>query len=827
VFGFNVKKFSGQKTSRPAKVNLHVETLETRELMSAAPLAATMGPIAPLPQQEQTAVIQTIGVDTNYVAGDYVTFLNSAANNAVSGNNGEVVDPTRPPPTTNTTGLAIINSLTDATVRDLALARYQADGWISREDLIDIFNAGSKNFLDLSNNAFASMKKLIDYGAKVNMPDYVRFLGHKVMNASTTGTPNAPTFQGYVNDFFLGLNRPTTGAGTSGYNQVNEPLWNGNPRAEDIHVRAGGYMWSNWLMTGLEEIVARNPSYITSMFINNADNTYTVRFFDLNGAPIYVTVDNYLPSSAAEFGHNYTCKVLWPALIIKAYAQANAYSNKLKTLDGSWANSYTAVGMPKNGVSHSTNADPTWIWKAITGLNGTSVAATNQSLIVEKWLQGHFVALKTAPLGYASIAGIGKRDGASILLYPGHVRKPNDLNPTQHWYALVNYVPDAEWGGRFTVTQDGKRFVEVAGKVLASNFSGWVSTTGSTPPVPVAKAATVGDGVNIQNAVEISHFLNNNTGQFVDQDGDVYTVKLTGPGKVHVQIDDPDGDGNGPIAQIRVLDSNAVASSLAVTVKKAKGGDGAVTIGDIEGQAFKSINAAASDLVGAITVDGHLGGLTLRSATDAAHVEAASLGTLTTKGDFDANLKLHGSSAALDLNSANIGGGISDSVWSILGDVGTLTVKGNVFNWGASIQGSLNKGAFAEMNHARLSVAHSVQSMAMKNFLNSHLLAGVVPTVAGYSLLPGIAAGNRGQIGSFTVSGVAKSRDAAFANSNVVANKIGKATLASVQVDNLGVAYGVIAHESIGAVTVKSPKFVYNPAITSPQSIDDFVVKVI
>ena len=62
-------------------------------------------------------------------------------------------------------------------------------------------------------------------------------------------------------------------------------------------------------------------------------------------------------------------------------------------------------------------------------------------------------------------------------------------------------------------------------------------------------------------------------GTYVDSDGDSYTIKLSGPGTARIRLDDPDGDGRGPIESI-LLTGTTAKSSLSITVKKAAAGDG-------------------------------------------------------------------------------------------------------------------------------------------------------------------------------------------------------------------------------------------------------------
>src|SRR5262249_29712977 len=137
-------------------------------------------------------------------------------------------------------------------------------------------------------------------------PDYVQFLAAKVMSATT----NAETLKRNVENFFLGLDRPD-GHGSldngiydpgdarhpriGGYEQANKPPWNDYPSPHDVDQSVGARI--SWLLTGLEEVASRKRADIMSMFIDNGDHTYTVRFHSqIDGSPFYVTVDNYLPS---------------------------------------------------------------------------------------------------------------------------------------------------------------------------------------------------------------------------------------------------------------------------------------------------------------------------------------------------------------------------------------------------------------------------------------------------------------------------------------------------------------------------------------------------
>ena len=85
---------------------------------------------------------------------------------------------------------------------------------------------------------------------------------------------------------------------------------------------------------------------------------------------------------------------------------------------------------------------------------------------------------------------------------------------------------------------------------------------------------------------------------FTDADGDLFKVKITGPGTATVTLLDPDHDGNGAIDSI-VLADTKTKSVLKISVTQAGAGDGRVDVGAIMGAKIGSINALKANLTGA------------------------------------------------------------------------------------------------------------------------------------------------------------------------------------------------------------------------------------
>jgi hypothetical protein len=108
------------------------------------------------------------------------------------------------------------------------------------------------------------------------------------------------------------------------------------------------------------------------------------------------------------------------------------------------------------------------------------------------------------------------------------------------------------------------------------------------------------------------------TQNFVDADGDRYSVKLSGPGTLVVAVDLPDVNGHGPIGSVTLTGTTA-RSALTVSISKVFG-DGVVSIGSIADSGdLASITATHSDLAGSgIDIGGRLGKVHLRNVLDGA-----------------------------------------------------------------------------------------------------------------------------------------------------------------------------------------------------------------
>ena len=208
------------------------------------------------------------------------------------------------------------------------------------------------------------------------------------------------------------------------------------------------------VMAAMAEVAARNPAEISSMFINNGDGTYTVRFFNPKGSPIYVTVNSLLPVSGAFtiFAHPEGLKILWPALLEKAYAQLNEEGWLSGTLQPG-VNSYTALD---SGDAATSAAALSAISGSSSGCYNWNPSLFNESQgISMNWNAGDLIVLGTG-------------DPEAYPLVPDHA------------YALIGINPDGSfeffnpWGlqGGILSGQFYPGLVKVYPGALNSSFTG-------------------------------------------------------------------------------------------------------------------------------------------------------------------------------------------------------------------------------------------------------------------------------------------------------------------------------------------------------------------
>jgi alpha-tubulin suppressor-like RCC1 family protein len=252
----------------------------------------------------------------------------------------------------------------------------------------------------------------------------------------------------------------------------------------------------------------------------------------------------------------------------------------------------------------------------------------------------------------------------------------------------------------------------------------------------------------------------------VDADGDVVTVQLTGAGTMSVSQVAP---GDSPINQI-VLSGTDGSSALTIKVKKSATGNGIININSIVGNgSLKSLSAKSANLVGSgINLSGSIGKLLI--------------GNLTNSG--------------INLGSSN-------------------TTTGAVILGAATL--NIVTGSALELNG-------SVGKVTATQMKDSLLWAGFFPSMSTNPMAGGVFS-NGCQILSINLKGVKGATTASFINSTIAAKNIGSVKLASVETNNNGTAFGVLTDTGLKSLSIKTPKYKWNPLGMLKQTLGDFQVR--
>jgi hypothetical protein len=380
---------------------------------------------------------------------------------------------------------------------------------------------------------------------------------------------------------------------------------------------------------------------------------------------------------------------------------------------------------------------------------------------------------------------------------------------------VVN-IPDGKSKASFSVLL--KEDAELEGdETFAVTLS--APTNGATLGTLTTATVTIVDNETEKSAI------------FAGDDSEVVKAKLKGPGTLVVT----ELPGKGGPAEVSIeVDDTDETSSLVIKVSK---GDGVISIAEIDcGGPLKSLSAKGVDVTApGISVNGWLGALVIRDLGVGAGIEADGEATQKTKisardvGD-ETSIKLGSALAALSV--ARIGD-CSVEVPS----AGALRAKGLAaeglqgdFGAEVSISGerilegklALSKlAAKGELNGAIVDVGGAIGSVSAERIVDTTIFASFTPAVPEAPLDGGFF-DPLGAIKSVKVS----AESAGFANSFVAAFSIGTVKLASVTVDNEGVAFGVIADPTgvIKSVTVKEPVFEWNEDGAADQGVGNFHV---
>ncbi|QZZ22803.1 pre-peptidase C-terminal domain-containing protein [Leptothermofonsia sichuanensis E412] len=264
-------------------------------------------------------------------------------------------------------------NLRDLDVIELARTAF-TNGEIDHNETLTILRSTQDGGI-VTRTELADLRLLVGNGQSLGMPDHVRILADRVVNGSVAnqffqGEPlgnladsgdSATRMELLIRKWFLGQDRPlaqsSDGQITYTYRLASGSLFQNGIRYTDIRQ---GDLANAYLLAALAATALRSPDVIQTMFIDNGDDTYTVRFYN-NGVADYVTVDRYLPVTAVgtfayagfDTFYNVSTNELWVALAEKAYAQMN----ELGWLGQDNTNSYQGIasGLETIAVQQITN----------------------------------------------------------------------------------------------------------------------------------------------------------------------------------------------------------------------------------------------------------------------------------------------------------------------------------------------------------------------------------------------------------------------------------------------------------------------------------------
>lgn len=241
----------------------------------------------------------------------------------------------------------------DAEIRSL-YGSYNSDNQLTRSEVVGLFRSST----DGGQVTPDEIKDLTNIVNGSNMAADVRCLAKNALGE------DASNMNFLVDKWFYGKDRPKLGGFQNvTYQQVNGSLFVDGASSADIKQGMAG---DCYFLAALGAVADKINPVVTTMFKDNLDGTWSVRFYKIDGARYiedYVTVDRFLPVNSAgravfeDFGGTASSpkNELWASLAEKAYAQWTR-NNSYASLNGGWSN---VAFSQMAGVASSNNFDVT------------------------------------------------------------------------------------------------------------------------------------------------------------------------------------------------------------------------------------------------------------------------------------------------------------------------------------------------------------------------------------------------------------------------------------------------------------------------------------
>lgn len=256
---------------------------------------------------------------------------------------------------------------------------------IQLEDLYHQFNSDNNiNFTEMrallistADNGFTDRLEYLQLKRYLRLsetPDYVKYFTNAVLYGHYTD-PSTIVFvnpETLVNKWFNGDNLPES---PYDYIEVNGDLFVDDIQPSDVRQQR---LNDCYFLSVLQALAINNAQIIRDMIVEVDNNVWVVKFFDNAGSPQFVTVDNRLPSISqdikasvfADWGNDpaNTSNELWPALLEKAYAQAQ--TNRL-------------IGNVKNAYRSIEWGDPATAARHVIGQRMTNIKGMTKNICIE------------------------------------------------------------------------------------------------------------------------------------------------------------------------------------------------------------------------------------------------------------------------------------------------------------------------------------------------------------------------------------------------------------------------------------------------------------
>lgn len=514
---------------------------------------------------------------------------------------------------TDSNALSWISAVPDAGVA-ADLTALTADGTLSRSDalqlLTDIANRGAVTSAELASLqatvANMNLAFTADTGVASALIQIVDgnsangFWNGGTGTATALGNLQSGTTAAQLNEllakWFLGtdLPDPTPPAPFSialTYQASTLPLFGpSGPVTADINQGADG---DCVLDAALIEMVRNHPDMVHSMFRDNGDGTYGVRFF-VNGGEIWETVNRSLPATSAgalafsNAGSN-PSPSLWVPLVEKAYAQLSATGLTGHPAINSYAN--IDADPPNIVLANLTGAQAQWYFSADPAWN------TYKSLIVAAVASGDDVLVGT---GTASADATYDSSGR-LMLVADHeqaivgydaatgnfiLRNPWGTHAGQNWdtqfEASMADIANAQ--GVVTIDTSAHTALAVvpAPQRIANgavSTTAWVAAGGAVAvaglfcatdtagqPITSYLLQPIGwDAIHLNGAINLGTAAQQAAGQFVISPADLPKVTLSPAGTsgaTGLLVAAGDASGFGPLTPLQINIASASASSM-------------------------------------------------------------------------------------------------------------------------------------------------------------------------------------------------------------------------------------------------------------------------